>query len=420
MQALCDSFAHRGYVTASLDYRLGFNPLSSNASERAVWRGVQDGSAAVRFFKENAVTYKIDTTRIFIWGSSAGSFLALGLAYIDNAERPASTYSGFLRPDLGCKDCTGNNFAHSSKVTGIISCWGATKDTSWIQNNNNIPVQLFHGTADATVPYTEGYPFGLPTITYVRGSQQINEQLNRTSIYHEFYSVTGSGHEYWGTSNGTFIASGPTAYWLDIIIKAKDFMLGRMPGLPVCVLPSRLTAFNGYLVNEKVNLYWTTSNELNLKEIIVERSIDGLRFNNLYKLMPLGDHTTGAAYRITDDHPFSGNTFYRLRFNDIDGNFAYSNIIRLSTPERSLLVTHYYPNPVINQLQVQLQSDKNQRVQVVLYDPAGKQIQTIISDLRKGLNTIPISCTGLPTGIYFARFDDQRSNHPVIIKIIKQ
>ena len=136
--------------------------------------------------------------------------------------------------------------------------------------------------------------------------------------------------------------------------------------------------------------------------------------------MPLGNNTTGAAYRITDDHPFSGNTFYRLRFNDIDGNFGYSNIIRLSTPERSLLVTHYYPNPVINQLQVQLQSDKNQRVQVVLYDPAGKQIQTIISDLRKGLNTIPISCTGLPTGIYFARFDDQRSNHPVIIKIIKQ
>ena len=420
MQALCDSFAHRGYVTASLEYRLGFNPLSSTASERAVWRGVQDGSAAVRFFKENATLYKIDTTKIFIWGSSAGAFLALGLAHLDDAERPASTYSGFLRPDLGCKDCAGNSFARSSLVAGIISCWGATKDTAWIQNNNNIPVQLFHGTGDATVPYTEGYPFGLPTITYVRGSQQINEQLNRTSVYHEFYSEAGLGHEYWGTSNGTFIVGGPTAYWLDIIIKAKDFLLGRMPGLPVCVLPVKLTAFTGDLVNEKVNLYWNTSNEFNLKEIIVERSSDGILFTTLNKLLPLGNNVTGHAYQSTDTHPFSGSSFYRLRFNDMDGNFSYSNIIRLATPERSLLVTQYYPNPVHNLLQVQLQSDKNQTVQIGLYDLAGKQMREYLIDLRKGLNTIPVSFEGLSAGIYFARFSNERDGYKTIVRIIKQ
>ena len=420
MQALCDSFCHRGYVTASLEYRLGFNPLSSNASERAVWRGVQDGSAAVRFFKENATLYKIDTTKIFVWGSSAGAFLALGLAYLDNAERPASTYSGFLRPDLGCKDCAGNNFAHSSLVTGIISCWGATKDTAWIQNNNNIPVQLFHGIADATVPYTEGYPFGLPTITYVRGSQQINEQLNRTSVYHEFYSQPGLGHEYWGTSNGTFIPAGPTPYWLDIIIKAKDFMLGRMPGLPACVLPVKLNDFTGNLANEKVNLYWTTVNEFNLKEIIVERSSDGILFTSLSKVIPLGNNSTGSAYQATDAHPYSGNSFYRLRFNDLDGNFSYSNIIRMATQERSLLVTQYYPNPVHDLLQVQLQSDKNQPVQISLYDLAGKQIQSSTINLKKGLNTIPVSLAGLPAGIYLARFNHEQDGQVAIIKIIKQ
>ena len=140
MQALSDTFAHYGYVTASMEYRMNFNLFSSSSSERAVWRGTQDASAAVRFFKQNAALYNIDSNKIFVWGSSAGAFLALGLAYVDDNERPASTIAA---PNLGCKDCTGNNFPFTSKVAGIISCWGATKDTSWIHSNNNIPVQLF-------------------------------------------------------------------------------------------------------------------------------------------------------------------------------------------------------------------------------------------------------------------------------------
>jgi acetyl esterase/lipase len=52
MVALCDSFAKRGYVTASIGYRLGFNPASAESAERAVYRGTQDIRAAIRYFKE--------------------------------------------------------------------------------------------------------------------------------------------------------------------------------------------------------------------------------------------------------------------------------------------------------------------------------------------------------------------------------
>ena len=38
MVALCDSFARRGYVTATIGYRKGFNPLDASSSERAVYR----------------------------------------------------------------------------------------------------------------------------------------------------------------------------------------------------------------------------------------------------------------------------------------------------------------------------------------------------------------------------------------------
>ena len=420
MQALCDSFAHRGYVTASLDYRLNFNLLSSSSSERAVWRGVQDGSAAVRFFKQNAATYKIDTANIFVWGSSAGSFLALGLAYLDDAERPASTFSGFLQPDLGCKDCSGNNYAYSSKVRAIISCWGATKDTSWIHNNNNIPVQLFHGSADGTVPYTEGYPFGLPTITYVRGSQQINEQLNRTSIYHEFYTGTGLGHEYWGTSNGTFVASGPTVYYSDIISKARVFMIGRM-GTPLSCgpLPLRLIGFKANVSNEKIDLSWNTSSEFNIKNFVVERSSDGVQFHNLTQILPVGINGNGAAYSTIDQYPFSGFNYYRLKIVDLDGNFAYSHIIKLLMPGKGFAVTQWFPNPVHDLFHLQLQSDKKQVVQFYVFDVTGRLLQSNAISVKEGVNDASISLVNLANGFYIIHARNDQGNDLGSFKIAK-
>ena len=51
--------AKRGYVAASINYRLGLNVLSTYSGERAVYRGVQDASAAIRYFREHHELYNI-------------------------------------------------------------------------------------------------------------------------------------------------------------------------------------------------------------------------------------------------------------------------------------------------------------------------------------------------------------------------
>ena len=418
MQALGDSFAHYGYVTASMDYRLNFNLFSSNSSERAVWRGTQDASSAIRFFKQNASLYNIDTNKIFLWGSSAGSFLALGLAYVDDSERPASTFSS---PNLGCKDCTGNNYPFSSKVRGIISCWGATKDSSWIQSNNNIPALLFHGTTDGTVPFTEGYPFGLPTISYVRGSQELNEQLNRTSIYHEFYPAAGQDHEYWGTSNGTFIPAGPTAYWADIINKAKVFMTGRMGVLPVCgPLPLSLLSFTAKENNGMVNLYWNTAAEYNVKKIIVERSADGVDFDRLVEISPKGNSNSGAAYTTTDTYPFSGICFYRLKIIDTDGSIGYSEILSIKTVKKDICITQLYPNPVRDLLKIKIQSDKLQLLQLFVFDIAGKQLLAKTINLTNGVNNTIIPFANFGSGMYILKYKNTAGINLGSFKVFKE
>lgn len=221
MVALCDSFARRGYVTASIGYRLGMNPLSTSSAERAVYRGTQDVRAAIRYLMEYSDVYDIDTTSIFLGGSSAGSFAVLHVVYGDQNEIPSSVYGGFLDPDLGCMDCTGNTHSHEVSLAGYVDLWGAIGDSSWINSDETTPGLLIHGIDDDVVPFGVGYAFNLPTLPLSHGSRSVHNSLDALGIDHTFIPFPGEGHEPHGASNGTFNST-PTPYWDTIFNAVSD------------------------------------------------------------------------------------------------------------------------------------------------------------------------------------------------------
>ena len=61
-------FVQRGYVAASMEYRL--------SAEAKFPAQIEDVKAAVRFLRGNAAQYGIDPKRIAVWGQSAGGHLA--------------------------------------------------------------------------------------------------------------------------------------------------------------------------------------------------------------------------------------------------------------------------------------------------------------------------------------------------------
>ena len=224
MVSLAVDAAKRGYVAISANYRLGLNILSTYSGERAVYRGVQDASAIIRYLREFHEDFRINPDEIFLWGSSAGSFISLHLAFSNDSERPQSTYGGVNDPDLGCIDCTGNSYMHNSRPTAIVSCWGAIGDLDWIDVEDNIPSILFHGTSDIVVPYDEGFPFTINiALPVVYGSSRIGERLDQLGILNEVYIEEGEGHEYWGSLNGTWV-SGPNEYYDKIQQDSFDFL----------------------------------------------------------------------------------------------------------------------------------------------------------------------------------------------------
>ncbi len=227
-RSLCDSFARKGFVTASINYRLGMNVADGSSGERAVYRAVQDWSAAIRYFKEFADSFRIDTNWVFAGGVSAGSISAMHSQYMSEAERPASSYASglpFIAPDLGCKTCSGNTYNHSTKVKALVNAWGAIGDTSWIEPSESTPMISFHGDLDPVVPYGYGYPFtALITLPAVYGSSLIHPRLQHLGIYSEFVPFPGEGHNVWGTVVANNFVGGPTQYWNPILVDTRDFL----------------------------------------------------------------------------------------------------------------------------------------------------------------------------------------------------
>jgi predicted esterase len=151
---LCTNLAERGYVVASINYRLtpqAEQLLSLANNYKAMIKAVQDAKAAIRFFRKNETVYKIDSSQIFATGSSAGSMTALHLGYLEQSEVPAAYVPDWTLCDGSLEGNSGNP-GYSTAINGVMSNWGAIAELDYIKQGD-VPLFCVHGTVDTTVPY---------------------------------------------------------------------------------------------------------------------------------------------------------------------------------------------------------------------------------------------------------------------------
>lgn len=153
----CKYFASRGYVCASINYRLGFKPIGLSV-ERAGYRALQDAHAAMRYLIRNNQKYGINKDMIFVGGSSAGAITALNLAFMRNKNRPKATQKSLFYSDLGNIESSTNEINDNFNVVAVINMWGAIHDLEILKNSQTAIIS-FHGDADQVVPIDFDYPF---------------------------------------------------------------------------------------------------------------------------------------------------------------------------------------------------------------------------------------------------------------------
>lgn len=197
---VCKRLAAMGYVTVSIQYRIGVNVTSGNTLEKefqqAVWRGMQDGRAAVRYMNKTIVNgnpYKVDPNQIYAGGISAGGVLGLHLAFLDHPQE-ASTLAIDTNL-LGGLEGNSGNPGYSWKVKGVVSLCGALANVTYMNNNKDISICNMHGTNDATVPYkTDYFVFFGADVALLQGGFSVDSAARAQQMDTRLHTFEGADH----------------------------------------------------------------------------------------------------------------------------------------------------------------------------------------------------------------------------------
>lgn len=158
-------------------------------------------------------------------------------------------------------------------------------------------------------------------------------------------------------------------------------------------LPIQLLSFYYFLNNKSVELVWKTTSENNNDYFLIEKSLDGNKFEVIGKRKGAINSNTVKQYSFIDNNP-SYTNYYRLKQVDIDGKFTRSNTLFVKTPERYPL--HILQNPVFNNLNIQINLQQIEIGALMLCDFSGRVIRNFTG--KNGCQTIDVS--SLTSGAY--------------------
>jgi hypothetical protein len=228
----CESMAKRGYVTASLNYRLAnmLSFITSNATQyETVLKAVSDAKSAIRYFRkdfDNGDTYAIDPSTIFAGGYSAGAVIAIHLSYIDSiSDLPTTPINvqaiiNNVSPIHGLEGDAGN-YGYSSDVNGVISFAGGINDINWIDATDE-PLVSCQGDADQTVNYNCGPGLGNPSILTLCGSGEMHPRADNVGVLNDKLIFNGTDHN-WG-ANGNI-----NSKFIQAVDFTSDFLFPLLP-----------------------------------------------------------------------------------------------------------------------------------------------------------------------------------------------
>ena len=120
-------------------------------------------------------------------------------------------------------------------------------------------------------------------------------------------------------------------------------------------------------VNSGIQLNWVTNTEVQNDYFEIERSVDGVDFENLSTVNSTSDLTTATYYQKLDEQPFPGINYYRIKQYAMDGSFKYSGIemIMYDIDNERFKI---FPNPASNEIYVNMKSDAGSSAVVKIYN----------------------------------------------------
>lgn len=197
--------------------------------------------------------------------------------------------------------------------------------------------------------------------------------------------------------DGGAITANPLSGTTPITLTSGDAPIDG--GTCFSILPVSLSRFTVQKSGNVSRLSWTTAQELNSREFVIERSSNGSSWAAIGTLGAAGNSSTAINYNFIDANPAKGLNFYRIKMVDMDSHFNTSDIKSVLFSVDAVLIT---PNPAAGFANIYLAKTNNSLSQIFVSDANGKLVERITTaDQTYLLNTARYA-----KGLYIIRIVD--------------
>ncbi len=190
------------------------------------------------------------------------------------------------------------------------------------------------------------------------------------------------------------------------------------------VLPVRLMKFTGETIKRQNQLYWETASENDNAGFELLRSANGRDFSKIGFVSSNainGNSSAKLSYSFLDEHPFEGESYYKLNQVDKNGRTVFSNVVLLNNGLfKTLNLSTIYPNPVFAELHLVFNAPVQQDVVLVINDVSGRALSQEKISLSKGANNHIINVQKLVKGNYFIKVQPVNGDQVKVQQFIKK
>ncbi len=296
----------------------------------------------------------------------------------------------------------------------------AGTNAQYVNNDPATSVQnkLFDKTYKITPQYNNAN--GQYTITFYLTQAEVNGWMLATgNPFFNAYIIKDTGHisntDYYGPYEQRLAVKGSYLGGADHTITStfntgfSGFGFGH---IIQGVLPVHLVSFTATEKNKTTLLNWKVENEINTQHYTIQRSADGVNFNNIGVTMATGV----PEYNYTDGQPAKGWNFYRLATYDNNGSFKFSPVEKIyfgGSTKYSIA-----PNPFSDKLSILPNNAGSTQLWITLTDVSGKTIITNNYPVVLPGQIININTQQLAAGIYNLKIISANEVHQ--FKLLKQ
>ncbi|CAA6830390.1 MAG: internalin, putative [uncultured Aureispira sp.] len=189
------------------------------------------------------------------------------------------------------------------------------------------------------------------------------------------------------------------------------------------LLPVKCERFSALQQNNSIQLEWTTLSEDNNLGFSIERSTDGILFEEI--AWADGRGTTNVSQRYTyHDAAVANGLSYYYRLKQVDVSYSSELVCDIAHVQMTgTFVNHIHlqPNPTKGNTRLRFHSKQLNSVEIKITDVVGRTLINMgTHEILQGHNSIEIPLNTFTTGIYYIELKNEKEGFRTLKKAIKQ